>query len=454
MRAGGSRLCYRPECARIESILCAQFRRARDSVSARPEPGGWYYLEVMDLTNWRQALASADPSQRMRAVKAALERSVPETVPELAALLDSETHPAVLAACAVAVGKLGGAAHGRRLLPLLRHAEPHVRAGAIAGLEATGVAAFLPQFIALLADGDDHCRAAAARAVRAHGPANQRVAARLMLEKGDAAMQVSAAAFLGLVPDPAVLPIVQLALASPHQVVRDRARVSLQRLNEKGVPGAAELLARVGGQRQARSEKDLLERLAQARLVETAPSTAGTQASSGVTSAAAPESTPAEVPGPSPAASVAVPAPIPSPVPVPMARRKSEEEALAAISEAAGSPVDDLDFLARRELRESAARDRLAGLSGVRPQAAESTEGAAGRAARLLENLRGLTAGPEPGMLPQQREREQMAAIRDRLERSTAGLAGARTAAEAHVERVSREDAMLARLRALSGVEG
>ncbi len=405
----------------------------------------------MDLTNWRQALASAEPSQRMRAVKAALEQSVPETVPELASLLDSETHPAVLAACAVAVGKLGGAAHGRRLLTLLRHPEPHVRAGAISGLEATGVAAFLPQFIALLSDGDDRCRAAAARAVRSHGAASQRVAARLMLEKGDAAMQVAAAAFLGLLPDPAVLPLVQLALASPHQVVRDRARVSLQRLNEKGVPRAAELLARLGGQRQARSEKDLLERLAQARLVETAPSPVDAQASPGISSDAVPESASAEVAGPSPAGSEGAPAPMPSPVLAPMARRKSEEEALAALSEAAGTPVLDLDFLARQELRESAARDRLAELSGVRPQSGEGTESAAGRAARLLENLRDLTAGSEPGMLPQQREREQMAAVRDRLEQSIAGLAGARTAAEAHVERLSREEAMLARLRALSG---
>ncbi|MBI4872326.1 MAG: HEAT repeat domain-containing protein [Candidatus Riflebacteria bacterium] len=364
--------------------------------------------KVPSEADLQRALNSGDRRLIAGAVRYAMEHGVRSLAPEVVRLLESAPDPELLPALAVAAGWLGaGVGH---LLALLGHPDPRVRAGAIGGLEKLADPAALPALLERLRDDEPRCRTMAARALGTFGLERQLRCLEAMLRGPELARQETAAYALGFLTTPAAFGLFKLALASPHRLVRDQARASLARLAEKGNDRAADLLDRIGGQRLHLSEDDLFSRL----------SAVDSEADAPTESSGSP-------------------------------RRRSEDDLLHALSESGHSPGTDLDFLARDELREASAHQRLAALAtNLGPAPSTDLEDPSAREARALEALSRVTSAGAQENLPGPREELRMQRAHERLVAETAGLVGVATADQALLDRDAREGAVLERLQALS----
>ncbi|MBI2944369.1 MAG: HEAT repeat domain-containing protein [Candidatus Wallbacteria bacterium] len=428
----------------------------------------------------RRMILLGDVRQKVMGLKLACELDLKAVSPDIGEMLRKETDPVALSAAAIAAGRLGGPSHSRKLVDLLEHADPRVRANAVDGLEATGDGAVFPYLIRCLRDEDNRCRANAARALRSYGPVNQKETLRLMLESDEVWMQDSAVYVLGFLSDPGAFALFNIALRSPHKVVREQVRLSLSRLKEKGNERAGDLLARLGGERQGRSEEELFERLskvtADIKLPTLAPpaepppppaEAAEAPAPPVAASVAQSEAAPApEMPAPPPpVADIGSPEEPPElpephkesktsqffrPAPKRQVRRKSAEDALAALSAVQQAEVADLDFLVKDELRQDRAYTRLTDAFSDAPlDREELVLTRSQRAALALLNLGDVKDEGDGEPLPQQREEHRMEQARERLAENLKDLRGASSLAEAISDKLAREDSIFERLKAL-----
>ncbi len=110
-------------------------------------------LENLDDPTLVQLLSHPLPEVRLRALQAAVDRGLESGADRIAAHLQVEGDPFVVATAVKALGELGGPTQVPVLLGYLRHEDPRVRANAVEGLVLAGAA---PEYLLRAAEDVDH----------------------------------------------------------------------------------------------------------------------------------------------------------------------------------------------------------------------------------------------------------------------------------------------------------
>ncbi len=113
----------------------------------------------------RNLLASQNPENRQRAMKALTASFNPAVLPQMIEMLKTEKDPFVIASLVKLVGKYGGAVHVEALSVFLGHEDPRVRANTIEGLELAGTEKIIAYIVPFINDVDNRIKANAVKAL-------------------------------------------------------------------------------------------------------------------------------------------------------------------------------------------------------------------------------------------------------------------------------------------------
>lgn len=168
-------------------------------------------------------LRDPNPETRLQTVKELVRSGDADRLPDLIRRLPEETHPHVLAALLLAVGRLGGGTEVEVLRPFLQSEDDRVRASAVEGLAATEDLDGLKLLVPLVSDPHNRVRANAISALSSLPDFELVEPLRTMVESDDPFMRRSAIYVITTVSSADTAELIEPLLEDPDPDVRAKA---------------------------------------------------------------------------------------------------------------------------------------------------------------------------------------------------------------------------------------
>jgi HEAT repeat protein len=163
--AAVEKLCTAPDPA-TRYFAKKTIKKIKDAQQkSESDPAAAPLVQSANSDTIKNLLASQNPENRQRAMKALTASFNPAVLPQMIEMLKSEKDPFVIASLVKLVGKYGGAAHVEALSVFLEHEDPRVRANTIEGLELTGSEKIIAYIVPFINDVDNRIKANAVKAL-------------------------------------------------------------------------------------------------------------------------------------------------------------------------------------------------------------------------------------------------------------------------------------------------
>lgn len=163
--AAVEKLCTAPDPA-TRYFAKKTIKKIKDTQQkSESDPSAAPLVQSANVDTIKNLLASQNPENRQRALKALTASFNPAVLPQMIEMLKSEKDPFVIASLVKLVGKYGGAAHVEALSVFLSHEDPRVRANTIEGLELAGTEKIIAYLVPFINDVDNRIKANAVKAI-------------------------------------------------------------------------------------------------------------------------------------------------------------------------------------------------------------------------------------------------------------------------------------------------
>lgn len=159
------KLCTAPDPA-TRYFAKKTIKKIKDAQQkSESDPAAAPIVQSANSDTIKNLLASQNPENRQRAMKALTASFNPAILPQMIEMLKNEKDPYVIASLVKLVGKYGGAAHVEALSVFLGHEDPRVRANTIEGLELAGTEKIIAYIVPFINDVDNRIKANAVKAL-------------------------------------------------------------------------------------------------------------------------------------------------------------------------------------------------------------------------------------------------------------------------------------------------
>jgi len=159
------KLCTAPDPA-TRYFAKKTIKKIKDAQQkSESDPAAAPLVQSANVDTIKNLLASQNPENRQRALKALAASFNPAILPQMIEMLKTEKDPFVIASLVKLVGKYGGAAHVEALSVFLNHEDPRVRANTIEGLELAGTEKIIAYLVPFINDVDNRIKANAVKAI-------------------------------------------------------------------------------------------------------------------------------------------------------------------------------------------------------------------------------------------------------------------------------------------------
>lgn len=203
----------------------------------------------MGLEAFRGFLLNPDPATRCGALKAAMAYKEPRTVEVVLQALPHETAQEVRAAMVLFVGVVGTPEQLRGVLSLVDDPSGGVRLAAAQAVVASRHPPYFPLLVRLLEDPLPDVREYGGQVLTRLGKDGLLALLTAMLDSNVPWMRLAAVRACRHFRSSSVVALLERALSSADGAARDEAGRVLRRLGERGLPAAADAVARVDGTR-------------------------------------------------------------------------------------------------------------------------------------------------------------------------------------------------------------
>ncbi len=181
----------------------------------------------IDVEKFENLMQSPDPIYRTRVIMTARKFKQDELLPYYIANLYEEEDEFVIATLLQAIGEVGDSTVVKSLSRFLKHGSDRVRANAVEALGKVG-GEMIPRLITpLLDDSNNRVRICAVRVLWATGDRDVLDKLKWMLKSELPIDRISAAFMLGLIDDPATVPVLIDALDDEDETVRKKVLENL-----------------------------------------------------------------------------------------------------------------------------------------------------------------------------------------------------------------------------------
>lgn len=197
-----------------------------------------------ELETLKTQLQSGTPDQRIQAIERAVDTGLSGCSPLLAARLNLEDDPRVLAVLLISLGRMEKTEFLPLLKQFLNHPDDRCRANAVEAIHLIGGNDDLPMLLPRLQDNNNRVRANAVLALAGTQITDIRSALNTMVQDPDEMMQRSALYTIMELDDPSLITLLSELEESPHESVRRNARENRLFLHRIGMRDPAERVTR------------------------------------------------------------------------------------------------------------------------------------------------------------------------------------------------------------------